>query len=182
MPKCAQCGTENPEDSRYCQRCGKQIATTTSLAALSPPIQVVTATPVGAEYYVIHGADQRRYGPLRAEDVATWVRLGRLSVHDDVQEVGGNGWVPMLQSKLRPYVLDGAHDARLVASSCPHCGAGLAVQIKRSGFGLFLVLLGIALTPLFGLGVPIFIVGFVIRWGGKGKAFYRCARCNYSSR
>jgi len=152
------------------------------LATVAQPIQVVNAIPVGAEYYVLHRADQRKTGPLRPEDVATLVRMGQLSVHDDVQEAGGNGWVPMLQSKLRDHVLEGAHDARLVSSSCPHCGAGLVVQIKRSGFGLFLIILGIALTPAFGLGIPIFIVGYIIRWGGKGKAIYRCARCNYASR
>jgi len=181
MTKCANCGANNPQDSRYCQKCGKQLDSTASLATVAPPVQVLTANPVGAEYYVLHRADQRKVGPLRPEDVATLVRAGQLSVHDDVQEAGGNGWTPMLQSNLRGRVLEGAHDARLVSSSCPHCGAGLVVQIKRSGFGLFLVILGIVLTPAL-LGIPIFIVGYVIRWGGKGKAVYRCARCNYASR
>ncbi len=178
MPNCTHCGASNEEGSQYCVRCGTP--TKVSSTALSPPLPVAVAVPVGEEYYVQHSADQCKYGPLRPEDVATWVRQGRLSVQDMVQALGSSNWVPMLESKLRPHVVVGAHDNRLVASTCPNCGAGLVVQIKRSGFGLFLIILGIILTPAI-IGIPVFIVGYVIRWSGKGKAFYRCARCNYSS-
>src|SRR5262245_46226901 len=69
----------------------------------------------------------------------------------------------------------------LSAGICPTCRAAMAVVIKRSGLGLALVILGIALTPVFGFGIPIFIVGYLMRFGGKGRACYRCPRCNYST-
>ena len=91
MVRCTHCGTDNPQESRYCQKCGKQVASATALATASSPIEVVTAVPVGAEYYILHRADQRKVGPLRPQDVATLVCGVQLSVHDDIQAAGGNG-------------------------------------------------------------------------------------------
>jgi len=67
------------------------------------------------------------------------------------------------------------------AGTCPRCSTAMAVVIKRSGLGLALIILGIILTPVVGIGIPIFIVGYVMRFSGKGRACYRCPRCNYSS-
>ncbi|MBI1763822.1 MAG: zinc ribbon domain-containing protein [Acidobacteria bacterium] len=77
-------------------------------------------------------------------------------------------------------MVEQANLARLAASTCPNCSAAMAVVIKRSGLGLALVILGVALTP-FLIGIPLFIAGYMLRFGGKGRACYRCPRCNYSS-
>src|SRR5262245_37785394 len=69
----------------------------------------------------------------------------------------------------------------LSAGIGPTCRAAMAVVTKRFGLGLALVILGMALTPVFGFRMPIFIVGYLMRFGGKGRACYRCPRCNYST-
>jgi hypothetical protein len=57
----------------------------------------------------------------------------------------------------------------------------MIARVKQSGTGLALILVGIVLIPIF-IGLPIFIVGMVIRHGGKGgKAYFSCPICNYST-
>ena len=70
---------------------------------------------------------------------------------------------------------------RIAANACPRCGTGMAVVIKRSKMGLVLVIVGLVTTPAFGIGLPIFIVGYIMRWGGKGRAAYQCPGCNYAA-
>jgi hypothetical protein len=70
---------------------------------------------------------------------------------------------------------------RITSTTCPRCGAGMAVVIRRSGLGLALIVIGLLTTPLFCIGVPIFAVGFVMRFSGKGRAVYQCPGCNYTT-
>jgi uncharacterized membrane protein YvbJ len=84
-------------------------------------------------------------------------------------------------SKFSGTAVQQVNAERIAASRCPRCGVGMAVVIKRSRFGLALVILGILLTPAFGIGIPIFVVGYLMRWGGKGRACYQCPGCNYST-
>jgi len=37
----------------------------------------------------------------------------------------------------------------------------MAVVLQRSKAGLVLIIIGLLTTPLFGIGVPIFVVGFI---------------------
>jgi uncharacterized membrane protein YvbJ len=87
---------------------------------------------------------------------------------------------PVQQPVMQPAVLR--------PSACPKCNApGMVVVIKRSTVGFVLVVLGIGLTPFtfssdyLYIGTLIFVVGFIIRWGGKGQPGYRRPVCNYQS-
>ena len=39
----------------------------------------------------------------------------------------------------------------------------MAVVLQRSKAGLVLIIIGLLTTSLFGIGVPIFVVGFILR-------------------
>jgi predicted RNA-binding Zn-ribbon protein involved in translation (DUF1610 family) len=105
----------------------------------------------------------------------------QISVNDSVAVQGSNNWIPVSQSVFAPHVAQQLNIDRMASSTCPQCGAGMAVVIKRSGLGLALIIIGVVLTPAFGIGIPIWIAGMIIRWGGKGQAAYRCPRCNFST-
>jgi hypothetical protein len=75
---------------------------------------------------------------------------------------------------------------RLATSTCPNCGTGMVAVYRRSTLGLVLICVGLLMTPIpvigWIFGPIIFIVGLVLRFGGKGKLRYQCPGCNYSNR
>ncbi len=145
-------------------------------AASAPPN--VVARP---SYFVCKAADSSTFGPADETTLREWLKTGRISLVDSICEAGQQQWQPLAQSFLASEATAAATAAQLQATTCPKCLASMAIIAKRSGFGLFLVLLGIALTPLFGIGIPIFIVGYFIRWRGQPKLSYRCPRCNFAA-
>lgn len=181
MAFCRTCGSVIPESALFCTGCGAGIVSETpsdSVTLTAPPSQISAAPEM--LYYVANSMGQSM-GPFNEEVVRSLIAQQRVTIKDSVRIDGASGWIPVTQSKFASLVAQQTGMNRLATSTCPTCGAGLVVQIKRSGFGLALIIIGFCLTPFFGIGIPIWVVGMVIRWGGKGKAFYRCARCNFSS-
>lgn len=74
---------------------------------------------------------------------------------------------------------------RIVSNTCPRCGSGMAVVMRRSRFGLALFLFGLMIVwiPIFGwvFGTLMMVTGFYLRWGTKGRVHYQCPGCNYSN-
>lgn len=133
-----------------------------------------------ATYYLTNKRRQVT-GPFTEEQIKEFIVERRLTANDAVRSEDTDTWVPILNSPFGQLLAEQINATRLAATTCPHCNAALVVTIKRSGWGLALILIGIALTPAFGIGIPIFIAGMIMRHSGKGKAIYRCATCNYSS-
>jgi hypothetical protein len=161
MPTCHSCGTENSATNVFCGDCG---------ASLNGH----------GEYYVLHAVTQQRSGPLTEETVKEWIAQKRLSASDSVALAGAQTWTPLLHSPFAKLVSEQITISRLAATTCPRCGSGMVAVIRRSGFGLALILIGILLTPVL-IGIPIFIVGMIIRHGGSGKTYLTCPCCKYSA-
>jgi hypothetical protein len=132
-------------------------------------------------FFVYQPMTKQTHGPLTEVQVKQWLLERRISLNDQIHEQGGPGWTAISQSRLATAAVAVATIAQVEARACPQCGAGMAVVLRRSRLGLILIILGLILTPAFGIGIPIFIVGFAIRWGGKGTAGYVCPRCNFTS-
>ena len=185
MAFCKKCGSAVPDSGRFCQSCGAESNPLPSAELAVSPAQGVSAAvafaPVSDLYYVSSQGTGQISGPFNGEAIQALVVQQRVTINDSIAMAGSQIWAPILQSKFASLVTQQANQSRIASSTCPRCSAGMAVVIKRSGLGLALVLIGIALTPVFGIGIPIFIIGFIIRWGGKGTASYRCPRCNYST-
>ena len=139
------------------------------------------ASSAGPNYYVLHAVTKQTSGPLSEETIQDWISQKRITLQDSVTRQGEQHWTPILQSPFGTRIADQANLDRLAATTCPRCGSAMVARIKQSGTGLALILIGIALTPLF-IGIPIFIVGMVMRHGGKGgKAYFSCPICSYST-
>lgn len=178
MGFCTNCGSTIPERAQFCTNCGTKsgtVQTETESVSVPPP----PPPPAPSLYYVAYATGQVG-GPFEEEVLRDLIAQQRVKVTDSVRPASSTAWVPVVQSKFAPLAAQQANMDRLVASTCPSCGAGMAVVIKRSKAGLVLVIVGILLTPIL-VGIPIFIVGYIMRWGGKGQAGYRCPRCNYAS-
>src|ERR1041384_420849 len=134
-----------------------------------------------SQYYVLNAVTRQTYGPLSEETLKDWISQKRVTLQDSVTKHGEQNWIPILQSPFGRPLADQANLDRLASSTCPRCGSAMIARIKQSGTGLTLILVGLFLTPIL-IGLPIFIVGMVIRHGGKGgKAYFGCPTCNYSS-
>jgi ribosomal protein S27AE len=139
-------------------------------------IEVVA--PSAATWHVTFATGQTG-GPFTEDEIRSMIARQQIKITDSVIATGGATWVPITQSPFARYIVTQATVDRLAASTCPQCGAAMAVVLQRSKAGLVLVIIGLITTPLFGIGIPIFIVGFILRWGFKPKAKYQCPRCNY---
>jgi hypothetical protein len=168
MACCATCGEELLEEAHSCKESGVEAIAQVSL----PPESI---------YFVRYSTGQTD-GPYDESTIKMLIAQHRLQITDSVSLQGSGCWIAVFQSKFAPFVTQSAVTGRLAASTCPACGAAMAVVIKRSGLGLALIITGVALTPLFGIGVPVWIIGMIIRFGGKGTAVYRCGQCKYANR
>lgn len=135
----------------------------------------------GPHYYVLHAATRQTSGPLSEDTLKEWISQKRITLQDSVTRHGEQNWTPILQSPFGKPLADQATLDRLAATTCPRCGSAMLARVKQSGTGLALILIGITLSPVF-IGIPIFIVGMVMRHGGKGgKAYFSCPICNYAT-
>jgi predicted RNA-binding Zn-ribbon protein involved in translation (DUF1610 family) len=100
----------------------------------------------------------------------------QIKITDSVIAVGGSAWVPITQSPFARDIVTQATVDRLAASTCPRCGAAMAVVTKKSAMATILILVGI-ITSVFIIGVILIIIGVMMR--RKGKVSYQCPRCNY---
>ena len=199
MPSiCPSCGSDVEADRGSCPNCNLNAdnqalpgtaepdpatsdATAPGDAQEGPAPDSLAMVPSSDSYFAFRAHNRDTRGPLTRADVLQLIGRGELGPADSVRLASSQQWTPLLRSEFETEVAAESTRAKLAASTCPRCGAGMAVTIKRSGFGLFLVILGMALTPVFGCGIPIFIVGYIMRFSGQGTAIYICPQCNYKS-
>ncbi len=167
MLSCTNCGASVVEWAQFCQGCGEKTAT-------------VDAEQV-TRFFVALASTGQTIGPIEHDAIKALIDQQQVRLSDSIRAEGSDTWTPILQSPFASLVSQRANLDRLAASSCPRCGAAMAVVMRRSKVGLVLVIIGLLTTPLFGIGIPIFVVGFILRWGLKGKATYQCPRCNYAT-
>lgn len=173
MSFCTTCGASLQTSAQFCTGCGGKVETVGAE-------QIQGAAITDGLYYIAYGTGQT-VGPLTCDAVKSLIAEQKIKVSDSIRRDGSDPWMPIVQSEFAPLIAQQANMVRLAASTCPGCGAGMAVVIKRSKAGLVLIIVGLLTTPLFGIGIPIFVVGFILRWGRKGQAAYQCPRCNYAT-
>jgi predicted RNA-binding Zn-ribbon protein involved in translation (DUF1610 family) len=100
----------------------------------------------------------------------------QLKITDSVIRAGGTTWVPITQSPFARDIVTQASVDRLAASTCPRCGAAMAIVTKKSTMATILILVGI-ISSLFIIGIVLIVIGVMMR--RKGKVAYQCPRCNY---
>ena len=177
MGFCKSCGSTISDESRFCAKCGIPVDAMSIVETAKTNMIEAIASPA-ATWYVTFATGQTG-GPFTEDEIKSMIARQEIKITDSVVLSGGSPWVPITQSPFAGHIVTQATVDRLAASTCPRCGAAMAVVLQRSKAGLVLIIIGLLTTPLFGIGVPIFAVGFILRWGFKGKAKYQCARCNY---
>jgi predicted RNA-binding Zn-ribbon protein involved in translation (DUF1610 family) len=100
----------------------------------------------------------------------------QIKITDSVLLAGGSKWIPITQSPFAREIVSQASVDRLAASTCPRCGAAMAVVTKKSTMATILILVGI-ITSVFLIGVVLIVTGVIMR--RKGKVAYQCPRCSY---
>jgi len=160
MGFCTSCGSTMADEARFCDKCGLPAASKSIIeTARASTIEVIA--PLAATWHVTFATGQTG---------------GQIKITDSVVLSGGSTWVPITQSPFARDIVTQASVDRLAASTCPRCGAAMAVVTKKSAFATILILVGI-ITSVFIIGVILIIMGVMMR--RKGKVAYQCPRCNY---
>jgi ribosomal protein L37AE/L43A len=164
MPICPQCGKDNNPEFKNCGSCG----TTLAQAGLTHSNM----------YFLLQSATRTTLGPMPDTAVREWINSNHLSQRDMITRAGEDRWVPILNSEFSQHMLEKINLERLSSTTCPRCNSALVAVVGRSGAGLWLIIAGVVLTPLI-IGIPIWAVGFYLRFGGKGTTRWTCPRCGY---
>jgi hypothetical protein len=161
MGFCTSCGSTIAEEARFCDKCGIPVASKSIIGtAKANTIEVIS--PPTATWHVTFATGQTG-GPFTEDAIRSMIARQQIKITDSVVLSGGSTWVPITQSPFAGHIVTQASVDRLAARTCPRCGAAMAVVLQRSKAGLVLIIIGLLTTSLFGIGVPIFVVGFILR-------------------
>jgi len=174
MGACVSCGSTLDEGSRFCNKCGVAVESK-SLAGLPHASTIEVISPPAANWHVTYATGQTA-GPFTEDEIKSMIVRQQIKITDSVVASGGSTWVPITQSPFASYIVNQASVDRLAASTCPRCGAAMAVVAKGSSMGTILILVGV-ITSIFLVGVVLIIIGVMMR--RKVRVRYQCPRCNY---
>jgi predicted RNA-binding Zn-ribbon protein involved in translation (DUF1610 family) len=131
--------------------------------------------PPTATWHVTFATGQTG-GPFTGDAIQSMIARQQIKITDSVIASGGSTWVPITQSPFARFIVTQASVDRLAASTCPRCGAAMAVVTKSSAFATILIIVGIFFTVAL-IGIPLIIIGVMMR--RKVKVAYQCPRCNF---
>ena len=173
MSACTNCGTETVAQTKFCGNCGTTL--TSSAVVTTPSAPTIEVMPPPPTWYVTFATGQRG-GPFSEDQVRSMIASQQIKITDSVVMAGGSNWVPITQSPFARHIASQASVDRLAASTCPRCGAAMAVVSKRSTMGTLLIFVRI-ITSIALIGIVLIIIGLGMR--RKLKVSYQCPRCNY---
>ncbi len=174
MSVCTSCGSTIAEESRFCENCGIPVASKSIIeTAKVNTIEVIA--PPAATWHVTFATGQTG-GPFTEDAIRSMIARQQIKITDSVVLSGGSTWAPITQSPFARYIVAQASVDRLAASTCPRCGAAMAVVTKKSAMATILILVGI-ISSIFLIGVVLIIIGVTMR--RRVKVAYQCPRCNY---
>jgi len=162
MPTCKKCGAENGVTDTICASCGESLV------------------DAPTEYHVLRATTNEVLGPLSESRVKDWINEKRITASDSVTSTGNQNWIPILQSPFSKQLVDQMNIERVAATTCPRCGSAMVGVVRGSQTGLVLIIIGVVLTPVC-IGIPIWVVGMIMRHGQKANTYFSCPRCNYST-
>jgi predicted RNA-binding Zn-ribbon protein involved in translation (DUF1610 family) len=161
MLNCGRCQTENSVTAKICVSCGSLLS--------------------NVEYYVLSASTNQTIGPLTADKIREAISFKRITTADSISKTGDAGWTPILQSEFGDGLLNQINVERIAANSCPRCGTNMVVMAQSSQAGLWLIIIGVVLTPVFCIGTFFWVWGMILMHGTRGKTYYQCPRCQYTS-
>lgn len=131
-------------------------------------------------YYILQAQTNQTFGPLKEEEVKDWIRQTRIGKNDSITKVGEENWTPIALSPFQNDLTNQLNLQKLAATTCPNCNAEMVVLVRRDMMGLWLIIIGVVLTPIV-CGIPIWIFGMIRFHGNKGNTYYQCPRCKYTT-
>jgi predicted RNA-binding Zn-ribbon protein involved in translation (DUF1610 family) len=173
---CTNCGSNIAEGARFCTSCGNQASQAIAVATRGETVDI-SPSP-SPTWYVTYATGQTG-GPFTEDEVRGMIARQEIKITDSIAARGANTWVPITQSPFAPFVVSQASMDRLAASTCPRCGAAMAVVLRRSSMATILIIGGIV-TSWAIIGIPFIIIGVIM--ARKPTAAYQCPRCNYKTR
>lgn len=174
MGFCASCGSTIAEEARFCEKCGIPVASK-SIIETAKTNTIEMLAPPGNTWHVTYATGQTG-GPFTEDEIRGMIARQQIKITDSVILSGGSAWVPITQSPFARDIVTQASVDRLAASTCPRCGAAMAIVTKKSAMATILILVGI-ISSIFIIGIILIIIGVMMR--RKGKVSYQCPRCNY---
>ena len=152
---------------------------TKAMAAVAGgPVVTVTTSPPPT-WHVTFATGQTG-GPFTEEEIRGMIARQQIKITDSVIASGGTTWVPITQSPFAQYIVTQASVDRLASSTCPQCGAAMAVVLRRSAASKALIIIGILTIWMFGFGLIFIIIGIIL--GRNPSPRYECPRCKYKAR
>lgn len=133
-------------------------------------------------YYVLQAQSNQTFGPLKSEEVKDWIRQMRLGKNDSITRVGEEGWTPIALSEFQGDLTTQLNLQKIAATTCPNCNAEMVVLVERDALGFWLIIIGVILTPVFCIGTFLWVWGMMRTRSVKGKTYYQCPRCKYSTK
>jgi predicted RNA-binding Zn-ribbon protein involved in translation (DUF1610 family) len=174
MGFCTSCGSTVSEGTRFCNKCGLSVASTSIVETANARTIEVIAPPIATWHGTF--ATGQTGGPFTEDAIQSMIARQQIKITDSVIASGGSAWVPITQSPFARFIVTQASVDRLAASTCPRCGAAMAVVTKSSALATIFIIVGIFFTVAL-IGIPLIIIGVMMR--RKVRVAYQCPRCNY---
>jgi predicted RNA-binding Zn-ribbon protein involved in translation (DUF1610 family) len=178
MAFCSNCGSTIAEAARFCESCGT-VDVTKSLATTGTGL-TIDVSPTPAPAWHVTFATGQTGGPFTEDDIRGMIARQQIKITDSVIAAGGTTWVPITQSPFAKYIVSQTSATRLASSTCPQCGAAMAVILRRSGASKAFFIIGLLTIWMFGFGVIFLIIGYIV--GRNPVPGYECPRCRFKAR
>ena len=175
MAVCAKCGSGNADGASFCGACGSNAALVVAAATSGLTVDL---TPFPT-WFVTYATGQSG-GPFTEDEVKSMIARQQIKITDSVAAAGSRTWIPVTQSPFASVIVTQASIDRLASSTCPQCGAGMTVVLRRSTASKALFILGLLTIWIFGFGVIFLILGYIA--GRNPSPRYECPRCKYKAR
>jgi zinc-ribbon domain/GYF domain 2/LITAF-like zinc ribbon domain len=178
MGFCANCGNGLADDARFCTACG--YSGSKALVSESAGGTAVELTPSPSPTWHVTYAGRQTGGPYTEDEIKSMIARQQIKITDSVAALGSKTWVPITQSPFGQYIVSQATVDRLVSTTCPQCGAAMAVVLRRSTACKVFVGLGIVTIWMFGFGLIFLVIAYFL--GRTPQPRYECPRCKYKAR
>lgn len=174
MAFCPTCGSSMLDSVRFCASCGTEVGKALAATADGPIVDITPAP----NWFVGYPTGQRN-GPFTEDEVRSMIARQQIKITDSVAVQGSATWIPITQSPFAQLIVQQASFHRLASSTCPQCGAAMAVVVRRSSASKAFFILGLLTIWIFGFGVIFLIIGYIV--GRNPTPRYECPRCGFKA-
>lgn len=138
--------------------------------------------PIESQLFYIHkNSTKETFGPLTEETIKEWINQKRINAYDSISKIGDENWIQISNSNFSDQIVRQIRTDQIISSTCVRCGAQMYAVVKDSKLGLWLIIIGVILTPVFLIGTPLWVIGMIMRYGCKNKTYYTCPNCKFNA-